>query len=311
MVKKLEHLFDEFIYESRFGRKVRPDTIRGYSAAFELFLKLRREVTTKTLSRNVVIGFFKGLEERQRVVGKGLIKTGVKKSTIATYWKNLNVFFQWLKTHGYILDNPLAEMSCPTPSYEDKKFLKKEEVEKVLAAIHIHHHNDLFVLKRNLVLVHILLFCGLRREEILLLQIRDIDLERKVITIRAVTSKSKQSRQIPIHSATAMFIKDYLSARKHFATPFFLVSTKRDAQLTHHGLKHVVDTIKHHSGVSFHLHQLRHTFAVNFLKASNNIAKLKQLLGHKSIVVTMAYLRCLPVTEFRSDIESMAIDDFI
>ena len=39
----------------------------------------------------------------------------------------------------------------------------------------------------------------------------------------------------------------------------------------------------------FQFHQLRHTFATRYLKNGGNIAKLKQLMGHSSILTTMIY----------------------
>ncbi len=239
------------------------------------------------------------------------IKRGIKKSTAATYWSKLNTFFGWLAQHGYIEGNPFAKMTYPTPSYEEKKFLSRREIEKIITAIHCHHDNNDLLLKRNLVLFYLFIFCGLRRNEVLHLQIRDIDFERKVITIRGDTSKSGITRQVPLHSTLVMYLKDYLQIRKRFTTPLLLVSRNRDDGLTIEGLKRLTEKIKQVSGIQFHPHQFRHTFAVNFLKSSNNIAKLKQLLGHKDINMTLVYLRCLPVDEMRGDIEHLNIDDFI
>lgn len=311
MRKNLQQLFDEFIFECEFGKKIRPETIRNYNHTFGLFIKLMPHTTTETLSSHIIIRFFKTLQERKRIVGKGIQKIGIKKSTAATYWSKLNTFFEWLKLKKHIKENPFSQLPYPTPSYEDKKFLKKEEIEKIITAIHTHHDNNIFILKRNLVLFYILLFCGLRREELLLLQIRDIDFERKTLTIRGDTSKSGMTRQIPLHSTCSMYLKDYLAARKQFTTPYLIASSSRDERLSLDGLIHFVLKMKQCSGVSFHLHQFRHTFAVNFLKSSNNIAKLKQLLGHKSITMTLTYLRCLPPNELREDIEDMSIDKLI
>jgi site-specific recombinase XerD len=61
------------------------------------------------------------------------------------------------------------------------------------------------------------------------------------------------------------------------------------------------------SQVKFHLHQLRHTFAVNFLHNSGHSSfKLQGLLGHRSIVSTAVYTRCLPPEIARADLERMA-----
>lgn len=311
MSKSLEQLFAAFLYESEFVRKVRPETLRGYTSTFNLFMKIQPGTTLQNLDSATMISFFRTLQERKRTIGKGLVKEGVKKSTIATYHTKLNCFFTWLAHNHHIKINPLAQLPHPTPVYEDKKFLKKEDIEKIIAAVHLHHDNNILLLKRNLVLFYLLLFCGLRKEELLLLQIRDIDFERKCLTVRSETSKSGASRQIPLHSQLLMHLKDYLKERKQYATPVLIVSSKRDDGLTDDGLKHLIQKFRTHSGVCFHAHQFRHTFALNFLKTSNNIAKLKQLLGHRSLAMTLTYLRCLPVDELRGDIEEMSLDKML
>jgi integrase/recombinase XerD len=311
MRKDIRQLFEEFIYECEFVRKVRPETIRGYIQSYKTFIKLMPDVSTDQIHTSTIINFFKILQERKRIVGKGTIKTGIKKSTAASYWCKLNVFFEWLTLKGQIKENPFTGMKYPTPSYEDKKYLCKEEIEKILTAIHTHHHENILLFKRNLALFYLLLFCGLRKEELLLLQIRDIDFERKLVHIRNETSKSGRSRQLPIHSSTLMHLKDYLKERNQYTTPYIIVSNKRDDKLTYDGLKHLVNKIRKASGVPFHLHQFRHTFAVNFLRSTNNIFKLRTLLGHKDIRVTTLYLRCLPPEELRGDIETLNIDNFI
>jgi integrase/recombinase XerD len=310
MRKTLQQLFQEFLYESEFVKKVRPATLKGYSQTFRLFIKLVPQCSLDTVSSGTITHFFKILQERKRLVGKGIIKIGVKKSTVATYWKNLSVFFEWMVSKKHIEANPFKEMRYPSPVYEDRKYLKKEEIEKIIAAIHI-HHNNILVLKRNLVLFYILLFCGLRKQELLLLKVRDIDFERKMLTVSADTSKSGRTRHIPLHSSTIMYLKDYLSARKKYTTPNLFVSSLRDEKLSADGLIHVIQKLRYWSGVEFHLHQLRHTFAVNFLNTSNNVVKLKQLLGHKNISMTLIYLRCLPITQLVGDIENMSIDTFV
>jgi integrase len=264
-----------------------------------------------TLTSTNVTTFFKVLNDRKRIVGKGIIKTGVKKSTVANYWGKLNNFFKWLKAREYIHANPLNDIKYPSPVYENKKYLRREEIEKILTAILNHSDKNILVLKRNLVIFYLLLFTGLRREELLFLQIRDIDIERRILQVRADTSKSGRDRTLPLHSHTIMYLKDYLKERKNLTTPYLLVSSLRDDRLSYDGLKHLVVRIVRRSGVKFHLHQFRHTFAINFLKSSNNIAKLKQLMGHKDIRMTMLYLRCIPTQEMRRDIEHMSIDTLI
>jgi integrase/recombinase XerD len=311
MRKNIQQLFEEFLFESEFVKMVRPETLRGYSSTFQLFVNLLPETTLDSLTVETIVTFFRILQERKRIVGKGIVKVGIKKSTVATYWGKLSAFFEWLVAKQYLESNPLRSMRYPSVSYEDRKYLKKEEIEKIITAIHTHHNNNLFILKRNLVLFYTCLFCGLRKEELLMLQVRDIDLQRKIITIRAETSKSMRSREIPLHSSLIMYVKDYLAVRKYYTTPFLIASSTKDEKLTTTGLKYTIEKLRNTSGVQFHLHQLRHTFAINFLHSSNNIAKLKQLLGHRSLSMTLIYLRCLPTKEMKKDIECLSIDKMI
>ncbi len=311
MKKTIHQLFDEFLYEAEFVKKVRPETLRGYRTTYTTFINFSPGVSLYNISAETITQFFRTLEERKRIVGKGIIRSGIKKSTVATYRGKLNVFFQWLSSRGYIKSNPFTGMKFSNPSYENREYLQKEQIEKIVTAIHINQSEKILLFKRNLVLFYLLLFCGLRREELLLLKVRNIDFERKVVTIEGETSKSRRTRQVPLHSTTIMHLKDYLLERKQFTTPYLIVSSKRDDQLTGNGLKHLVANLRKLSGIPFHLHQFRHTFAVNFLKTTNNIFKLKLILGHKDIRVTMLYLRYLPVDELRGDIEALRIDTLL
>lgn len=102
MQKDLQQLFNEFIYECEYVRKVRPETLKGYKYTFELLLKLIPECSLDTIIPETITRFFKVLQERKRIVGKGTVKTGIKKSTAATYWRKLNTF-----SSGLLSENTL------------------------------------------------------------------------------------------------------------------------------------------------------------------------------------------------------------
>ena len=77
-------------------------------------------VLPELLTPSTIANFFKILQERKRIVGRGIIKTGIKKSTVATYWGKLNSFFKWLKIKGIINVNPFSEIKYSSPAAKCK-----------------------------------------------------------------------------------------------------------------------------------------------------------------------------------------------
>ena len=151
--------------------------------------------------------------------------------------------------------------------------------------------------------------CGLRRGELLGVKLPDIDLARNELTVRSETSKSRTQRIIPLNTRARRDLDDYLEKRRkrHCTTEYLWISEKSDTKLTEDGLKHVIKMIVRESGIKFHIHQCRHTFAVNFLHNSGqNSFKLQVLLGHRSIVSSAIYTRCLPTEIVRADVERLA-----
>lgn len=309
--QNLNNLFTTFLNEQRFVAKKSEETLRGYWASFDLLIKLVPDIELETISSDNLTLFFKKLETRERPSGK-TIKKGIKTSTAATYRSKLNSFFVWLRAKGYLKDNPFNGIPCPQPNYDDRQWIRKDKIEKIITAITLKSHNR-FLTERNKLIILLGLYCGLRKNELLSVKIYDLDLERKILTVRAITSKSKRERSLPINEEMVKGLKSYLDERKKmdYTNSYLLVSENQDGKLSKDGFKHVMERIKKDSGVKFHIHQLRHTFAVNLLASGCDIAKLKQLLGHRDIRMTSAYLRCLPAEVMRTDVEKLSIANLV
>ena len=105
--KNLQQLFDEFVKECRYSSRLRSETVRGYAAVFQLFLLIMPEVIeAEFLTTEMLTEFFMRLQTRERIVGKNTLRTGVKNSTIKTYWSKLNSFFEWLHKKALIPEKP-------------------------------------------------------------------------------------------------------------------------------------------------------------------------------------------------------------
>lgn len=307
--RNLQQSFDEFIKECQFSSRLRSETVRGYAAVFKLFTAVMPEINDfQHLTTEMLTEFFKRLQTRERIAGKDTIKVGIKNSTVKTYWSKLNSFFAWLHKKSSILENPLKNIRVPEVEYEDERALDDDSIRKLYSAVTLHSQNAL-ILRRDTAMISLLLFCGLRLGEFIALEARDIDFEKQLLTVRGQTSKSKRTRYIPIHPTLLLHLKDYISERNRhrYITQFLIVSLSHDQGLSRHGLKHWVNSLNKKSGVKFHLHRFRHSFACNLARKDVNAVKIQKLLGHNSLNMTMTYLRSIATEDLRNEINRLSI----
>lgn len=209
-----------------------------------------------------------------------------------------------------MINNPVRSIRLPNPLYEDHRALKGTEVQKILASI-ITHSKTPFIMCRDLAMVYMFIFCGLRKNELLGLKVSDIDIQGKFITVRGETSKSKRSRRLFIHPTLCLHLSQYLRARKDGKKQHqnLWVSNSSDEPLTSHGLKHWVARLIRQSGVKFHVHRFRHTFATNLGRSGASILKIQKLMGHSQISMTMEYLRSIQPEDLSEDITRLSIEN--
>jgi len=181
------------------------------------------------------------------------------------------------------------------PTYNDIKTISENQIEKIIATISLEALNNHFLRTRDMTILYVFLYTGVRRGELLGLRIQDIDLENESIYIRAQTSKSKKGRRIPINPILLMSLKKYLELlfKRKSRCGYLFVSSKQDTALTTHGLKNLMNKYRRLSGVKFSAHQLRQTFACALAKQNADIMSIKCALGHSSITMTERYLRSI------------------
>lgn len=314
MPQNIRNLFDEFMKESEFATRLSKETLRNYRTVFDTFMAVMPDAKLESLNEGFMTEFFRRLEKRERTVGRGWTKKGVKKSTILTYHWRLGRFFNWLQQRGHIKCHPLAAVKKPDVRYVDIRWLKKEEVQKIFTAVSFTMKwPHLLMKKRNRAIFSVLLYCGLRKNELLNLKILDIDLDRRILRVNGATSKSQIDRIVPLNQAVIDDLRDYMDHLKglQFVRPVYLwysAEDEADHRLTKFGLKHLVSRVVKESGVKFHPHMFRHTYAVNQLAQKVDLAVLQQLLGHRDIRMTSVYLRCLPSAMLRSAAEGLTLE---
>lgn len=311
MKQNLLQLHNEFIREKQLAKKSEA-TISSYRVNFQLFYNFLTYKKLEEISKSKVLEFFEYLNNRKRVIGKGEEVSGVCANTIITYKNRLSPFFIWLKQNNYIKENPFDTIELPRIEENDReKILHKEQIERIFNAISYNiKWSDNFIKKRNEAIFAVLFYTGIRKGELLGLNICDIDLDNKIINICASTSKSRRIRKIPINNSLYLILEDYLKHRIIYNNPYLFIS-KKDKKLTVDGLKHLINRIEKVVKFKFHLHQFRHSFAVNILNQSGDIYTVQKLLGHQKITTTAVYLTYIPEEKKKNAVNSLGFYNLV
>jgi integrase len=162
------------------------------------------------------------------------------------------------------------------------RFLSEEEEATILAACPP-------PLRR---VVEVGLLTGLRRQELAGLRPDDVDLERGTIHVAESTSKNGESRTLPMGPRLTALLQDILS-RQHDAATVFL--TDEGSPWTPSGLTAAFRRTTKRAGLGvMGPHIMRHTFASRLVMAGVDLRTVQELMGHKSILMTMRYAHLSP-----------------
>ena len=138
-------------------------------------------------------------------------------------------------------------------------------------------------------LVILALNTGLRKSELLNLKWKDIHADGREIVIHG---KGDKRRTVPLNDAARAVI-----AKQPRGTDFIFDIPNRGQS----GLfRRTIYQIKKRTGIDFHFHLLRHTFATKLLESGVDIITISEILGHSRAMVTLAYSHTDPQRKQRA-----------
>ncbi len=239
------------------------------------------------LDREVLDAFQRWLSRRPKKDGTPLSRAsqGVKLSAVTG-------FGRWLARERLVIANPAAELELPKrPSRLPKAVLTPEEAEQVLAVPDV---TTLLGL-RNRAILETFYATGIRRSELVGLDLGDVDLGRSVLAVRQ--GKGAKDRFVPLSERAAAWLRRYVEdvrphhLRRSSGDALFL--SVRGSRLSRNHLGEVVRSAVEEADVGKRgaCHLFRHTMATLMLEGGADTRYIQQMLGHAKLETTQIYTR--------------------
>lgn len=265
-----------------------PRTRRAYQTDlrdFMGFVQLQAASELRLVTRAHVIAWRKRLEAR-----------GLSGSTIRRKLSALSSLFEFLCESNAVLANPVDGVKRPKADLNEGKTpaLGDHQARRLLNA----PPADTLKGLRDRAILSVLLYHGLRREELATLKVRDIQHRRGVPHLR-VHGKGSKIRFVPLHPASQEHLHAYLEAAGHagdtdgalFRPLKNSVSGDLEQAITPDGVYKLVRGYAKRIGAEIGAHALRATAATNALEHEADISKVQEWLGHANIATTRLYDR--------------------
>jgi len=239
-----------------------------------------------------------------------LLDDGLSPRTVNLHLSVLSGFCRFLVKEGLLKSNPVSIVPKPKVSKRLPVFFKKDSMDHYFSTTAIYASEEflnafmadvssrqarhLYERRLSRLIVSMLYGTGMRRSEIISLNISSVDFGRKVVKVHG---KGDKMREIPLVDALYEEILLYLKAVEALVES--VRSLNEPLLITYTGRriypgyveKAVKTELSAEGGFTGRKspHVLRHSLATDLLDHDTDLNSIKELLGHSSLAATQVY----------------------
>lgn len=235
-------------------------------------------------------------------------KGGLSARTLKHHHRVLSEALEWGIKQGLLARNICKQVTPPRPIPQDMQVLTEYEVEKLLEVARPTQYYHL---------IHLALYTGMRRSEVLGLRWKDADMVLAAVrvtqglhrlanqeTVFTEPKTPKSRRSVALSPAAVLDLRHHYQEQKGIRDALGVSITDDDlvfanpdgSPLSPSTVSHAFADLCKKAGIEgIRLHDLRHTHATLLMKRGTKPKVVQERLGHSSISVTMdIYSHVLP-----------------
>jgi site-specific recombinase XerD len=210
----------------------------------------------------------------------------IKPATFNLRLTYLRAFFKWSISEGLLSLNPLEgfKLRKAEPRIVE---LPEDTLQRLLTL----PDQTTYAGLRDYVLMLLTFDTGIRPKEALSLAVHDVDLRHGIVNVRADVAKTRTTRSMPILSQTAEAIRKLIRVRPDEwgeDVPIFCSNT--GTPMTRHTWGDRMELYSKQLGVKIRPYDLRHSFAVMYLRNGGHAFGLQRTMGHTDMNMTKRYV---------------------
>ncbi|MFD1260360.1 MULTISPECIES: tyrosine-type recombinase/integrase [Entomomonas] len=294
-----QELLEEFL----FSRIIRKDTVSSYRKAINKLQTLLNEhqgMDIHSIEPKLLLTW------RRKELNRGLAYVSWN-----TYIRHLKAIFNYGIEHNLLHypKNPFLELTVPVPKKKKKTIT---EFSIVLAREYLEETQAKDQQGQPVGKLHPVWFwrtvfetfyyTGIRRNQLIHLRLRDVDLRNQLINIRFEGSKTHREYQVPICDSLLPWLENIIqiAVRKGFNKDDQLFNVNRytlkarknlTKEMTLDRVSNVFQSLSIELSSRITPHRFRHTLGTDLMKdPDRNLHLVKDLMGHTNLKTTLEYI---------------------
>ena len=280
MNTNISNTIDNFIINLSVSGKS-PLTQNAYKKELLNFMAFTGDIDVTQLNTSLINQFVTSDNVTKRTDGN--IKS---KTTIGRTKAVLRSFGYYIEDIGLIDNNPARHLKIKRPDKKEPAFFTDSEKKRFIKAI---SNKKGEAADRDYVMVQIFFKTGIRISELVGLNISNVNLDDKKITIKAKGGKIETRF---INTKLRIILKTYLRKRQSIITDSsaLFISNQKTRITVRHVDRRFGEWLQW-AGISRKLtvHSMRHSFATELYRKTNNLMLVSKALGHSHISTTQIY----------------------
>jgi len=266
--------------------------VPGFAIAYAKFIE---KVTINQSSKSLIVNYGRSLAYAALHFGRCphlvsveelnsyLYRMMVHENCSITYFKHAVFALRyWFRLHD--MEEKAIQMP---PVKKDKKLpvvLSKQECRELFKAPRSLKHRFILTMAYG---------AGLRMNELRLLKITDLDLQRMQVHVKQ--GKGRKDRYAPLSKLLAEKLSLYLETAK--PQTWLFEGNTAGQPMGERSIQYIINEALPKTNITkqVSMHTLRHSFATHLLEDGIDIHSIQHLLGHSDLVTTMVYLHVAQV----------------